>query len=78
MPGHELFRETDYVDICLYINPFRLTFFQRRNVDKSLFDRNNDGKYIFFSIFEQSLTDWIDKNEREHKSQFNSCQINRT
>ena len=45
--------------------------------DKSLFDRNKDGKYIFL-IFEQSLTDWIDENEREHKSQFRSCQINRT
>ena len=45
--------------------------------DKSLLDRNKDGKYIFL-IFEQSLTDWIDENEREHKSQFSSCQINRT
>ena len=27
MPGHELFRKTDEVEICLYINQFQMTPF---------------------------------------------------
>lgn len=76
MSGHELFRETDYVDICLYINPFptkKCTFHISIRVYSIEIKMVN-----IFLIFEQSLTDWIDENEREHKSQFSSCQINRT